>query len=74
MFSTLDNRSDYLLLLFRSEMRLDFMKPPIFAIRDFSGGRQAAKRPMETSAVVQNAGGVLVLAALFRGSRKTVLS
>ncbi len=73
MFSTLDSLSDCLLLLFRSEVRLRFMGPPIFVSRGFSGGRQAAKRPMDTSAVVQKVGGVLVLEALFEGSRKTVL-
>ena len=73
MFSTLDNRSDCLLLRFPIEIRLHLRGPPIFASRGFSGGRQAAKRPIETSAVVQKVGGVLVLAALFEGSRKTVV-
>ena len=73
MFSTLDSRSDCLLLLFRSEMRRDFIAPLSFASRGFSGGRQAAKRPMETSAVVQKVCGLLVLVALFEGLRKTVL-
>ena len=73
MFSTLDNLSDRLLLLFPTKVRLYFIGPSIFASRGFNGGRQAAKRPMDTSAVVQKVGGVLVLEALFEGSRKTVI-
>ena len=73
MFSTLDNLSDCLVLPVRSNTRLCLIGLPIFASRGLRGGRQADKRPIETSAVVQKVGGVSVSELLFEGSRKTAL-
>ena len=76
MVSTLDNLSDGLLRPKIREARLCFTESYIFSgdgtplVKAFRGGKHAAKRPTETSAVVQKVGAVLKLLLLpFAGSK-----
>ncbi len=76
IFSILDNLSHDLLRPEQSEANLCFnelYENGTRLIRGFRGGKHAAKRPIETSAVVQKVGGVakpLVLPV--KGSKETV--
>ena len=76
IFSILNNLSDGLLRPGRSEANLCFNESyenGTRLIRGLRGGKHAAKRPIETSAVVQKVGGVakpLVLPV--EGSKETV--
>lgn len=79
IFSILDNLSDGLLRPGRSKANLCFSESYIFSedgtrlIRGFRGGKHAAKRPIETSAVVQKVGGVAKpLVVTIEGSKEAV--